>query len=438
VCAGDDERLVVAVQGRGHAAAVGRLVGDQVGLPASRVIVMEVDELPRLANGKPDYVAVAGLAPLVPDGESRPGNAAGRRAAIRTLYAEAVGRRVADDESFVDAGGDSLSYVELSIGLEDVLGALPADWHTRPLGDLLCTPPARRRPVSRVETSVVLRAVSILLIVGAHTTLWSARGGAHVLLAVAGFNFAQFRLAATGGLWRSIARIALPSMAWIGLAAAIGDQLEWRHVFLVNHLFGGADPRVAYWFIESIVAILAVVGLVLTVPAVRRLERRNPYGAALTVAAVGLAIRFHVVGPFSEHHSTSRPETVLWLFALGWAGALASTLRRRLLVSALLLPGVWGFWGAQPLREAIVAGATLLLLWVPGVLVPRPLHRAIGAVAAASLALYLTHWQVYPPLLRAFGPWVAFAGSVAGGLAVWLLYERLPAALRSILRIRTA
>jgi acyl-CoA synthetase (AMP-forming)/AMP-acid ligase II len=439
VCTGDDERLVVAVQGRGHAAAVGRLIGDQVGLPASRVIVVEVGELPRLANGKPDYAAVARMAPAEAVGESRPGgDASDRRSAIRALYAEAVGRPVGDDESFVDAGGDSLSYVELSIGLEDLLGALPGDWHTRPLRDLLCTPPARRRLLSRVETSVVLRALAILLIVGAHTTLWDVRGGAHILLAVAGFNFAQFRLGAAGGLWRSVARIALPSMAWIGLAAAVGHQLEWRHVFLVNHLLGGADPRVAYWFIESIVAILAVVGAVLAIPAVRRHERRHPFGAALTVAAVGLAIRFDIVGQISEHHSTSRPENVLWLFALGWAGAVATTARQRLLVSALLLPGVWGFWGAQPLREVIVGSATMLLLWVPSVPIPRPLHRAIGTVAAMSLALYLTHWQVYPPLLRTFGPWAAFAGSVAAGLAAWVLYHRFTTTLRSLMQVRGA
>ena len=72
LCTGDDERIVVAVRGQGHSASVGRLIGDQVGLPASRLVVAEVDELPRLANGKPDYRAVSALAPLPsPDGFGR-------------------------------------------------------------------------------------------------------------------------------------------------------------------------------------------------------------------------------------------------------------------------------------------------------------------------------------------------------------------------------
>lgn len=431
LCTGDDQRVVVAVEARGHGATIGRLISDQVGLPPTRVVVVEVDQLPRLANGKPDYGAVAALAPAPATEELGAGDAAAtgpatdREGAIRALYAEVVGRPVADDESFIDAGGDSLSYVELSLGLEELLGTLPPDWHTRPLGDLLRTTPARPRRVPRVETSVVLRALSILFVLGHHTTLWQLKGGAHLLLAVAGFNFAQFRLAAPGGLARSIARIALPSMAWMALAATIGSQLEWHHVFLVNHLVGDADSRWGYWFIEAIVLLLAAVGALLAIPAVRRRERRHPFGTALAVAAFGLAIRFDLILATRSDRETSRPQEVLWLFALGWAGAVANTTRQRLLVSALAAVGLWRFWGYQPLREAIVMGGMLLLLWVPTLPVPRPLNRAVGTVAAMSLALYLTHWQVYPPLLRTFGPTISFAGALVTGLVAWSVCGRL-------------
>jgi acyl-CoA synthetase (AMP-forming)/AMP-acid ligase II len=422
LCTGDDERIVVAVQNGGRTAAIARLISDQVGLPVSRIVVAAVDELPRLPNGKPDYPAVAALRTAPPHDQTRPAArrvAATREAAIRGLYAEAAGRPVLDDESFVGARGDSLSYVEVSLGLEDVLGKAPPEWHTLPLRALLSAPAHRRRRAPTVETSVVLRAMSILLIVGSHTGVWQVRGGAHVLLAVAGFNFAQFRLGALGGLARSIARIALPSMAWIGLAAVVGDQLEWRHVLLVNHLLGGSDPRVAYWFIEALVLILVAVGAVLAIPAVRRHERRHPFRAALVVVALGLVIRFDAVVDFTAPHSSSRPENVLWLFALGWAGAVATASGQRLVVSGLAGPAVWGFWGSQPLREAVVMSGLLLLVWVPRVPVPRPLNRVLGTVASMSLVLYLTHWQVYPPLLRTFGSLAAFGGSLAVGLVIW-------------------
>ncbi|HYH49613.1 MAG TPA: non-ribosomal peptide synthetase, partial [Acidimicrobiia bacterium] len=162
LCAGDDDRIVIAVVG-GHGAAISHLIADHVGLPASRVAVAEVDTLPRLSNGKPDYPAVLQLVPAT--GPASP-PADSPAAGIRALFTEAIGRPVDDHESFIDAGGDSLSYVELSIGLEQLLGSLPVDWHTRPLGELLRMAPAPRRLVSRVETSVVLRALSILLVVG--------------------------------------------------------------------------------------------------------------------------------------------------------------------------------------------------------------------------------------------------------------------------------
>ena len=105
------------------------------------------------------------------------------------------------------------------------------------------------------------------------------------------------------------------------------------------------------------------------------------------MAAFGLAIRFDLLLATRADRETSRPQEVLWLFALGWAGAVATTTRQRLLVSALAAVGLWRFWGYQPLREAIVMGGMLLLLWIPTLPVPRPFHRMVGAAAAMSLAL---------------------------------------------------
>ena len=43
---------------------------------------------------------------------------------------------VRDEDSFVSLEGDSLSYVEMSIRVEEVLGHLPPSWHVTPIGEL--------------------------------------------------------------------------------------------------------------------------------------------------------------------------------------------------------------------------------------------------------------------------------------------------------------
>ena len=86
------------------------------------------------------------------------------------------------------------------------------------------------------------------------------------------------------------------------------------------------------------------------------------------------------------------------------------------MVSALAAALTIGFFG-QPHREAIVLGGFLLMLWLPHVSVPAGLARAAGVLAGASLFIYLTHWQVYPPLEDAGHPWLALGASLAVGLA---------------------
>src|SRR3546814_18643984 len=88
----------------------------------------------------------------------------------------------------------------------------------------------RRRWGVSVDTTVILRAVATVLIVGSHVELFDLTGGAHLLLLLAGYNLARFHLAggggpSVGGLTSSrtgwaLAAIALPTSLWIGAMAA--------------------------------------------------------------------------------------------------------------------------------------------------------------------------------------------------------------------------
>jgi hypothetical protein len=149
---------------------------------------------------------------------------------------------------------------------------------------------------------------------------------------------------------------------------------------------------------------------------VRRLERAAPFGFAVGVLAVALTGRLL---PADGNEFTDRMMSLhvtLWIFTLGWVICRASTGRHRLLAGALVLGTVPGSFG-EPWREMVII-AGLLLLLVPRVPVPRIALVPLGAVAGASLAIYLTHYAVYPDLLAVLGPWPVLAFCIAVGVLV--------------------
>lgn len=437
-CVDGGGSLVVAVDGHPGAPGEGervrlRAAGARAsGLPLRAVGLLVLDRLPRLASGKLDHpglqaLAVGSVALASGAVTSRRTVASGQAldaAALCRLFSELLDRRdVTEDSTFVGLGGDSLSYVEVSVRLEALLGHLPTAWHTTPVKDLV---PTRRpwRPWRghAVETNVVLRAAAIVLVVGTHVGLWGLPGGAHVLLAVAGYNFARFHLSSARARTRvrhlgtSIARVVLPSAAWIATVAVLTGGYTLTNVLLLNNVLGSAapGPERHFWFLEVLVAILLALMLLLAVPAVHRIERRAPFAFAMGLAGLGLLTRYGVVG-FGSTPPGGTAHVVFWLFALGWAAALATTTWHRLAVSGMVLTTVPGFYG-DGWREATIIAGVLTLVWVSHVRLPGLLRRLVGVLAAGSLFIYLVHWQVYP-LLQHDHPVLAVVCSLVAGVA---------------------
>jgi acyl-CoA synthetase (AMP-forming)/AMP-acid ligase II len=441
-CTSADDELVIAVE-RGHISPdeIARLVAGRCGLPRGRVHGGLVEEVPRLPTGKPDYQA---LVPAIR--KDRPGRSpAAEEGSVLGLYAALLDRPDATDgDSFVGLGGDSLSYVEMSVRLEQRLGHLPDGWHTmaiRELDELARSGRRRsRRGFRSLETGVAVRAVATVLIVGAHLGLFSVLGSAHVLLAVAGFNFARFQLTDATRAERlrhqlaSLARVVVPSVVFIAAIAALTGKYGLANVFLLNAIVGPPTWTSSwhFWFIEVLVYILVMMAALMAVPWVDRMERRHPFRFVLALVAVGLAFRFELIDIGIPH---TKP--AFWLFALGWAIARASTVRERLLLSGVVVASVPGFFG-NPGREAVMILGLLMLLWVGTVVVPAGLGRVMSVLASSSLYIYLVHWQVYP-LLQADFPVAALLASLVAGVLYWQVATRAMAWLsRHVPRPATA
>ncbi|MEO5314399.1 AMP-binding protein [Pseudarthrobacter sp. CC12] len=465
-CAGTDAQLVAAAEGTHDERMLAKTLAQELGLPRAAVTVHAVPELPRLATGKTDYPAVLALAAVSPSNAKSPAAAVpwsstgaggtgasgtavvlgsgpdddgtdpagGSPADVKRIFADALEREdIGEDDTFVSLGGDSLSYVAASVRLERALGHLPANWHVTPVKDL--TPrgtnqPRRRlrRIIAPLETSIVLRAVAILTIISTHIDLIRWPGTAHILMAVAGYNFARFQL---GGerlprlrrQLRSLARVILPTVAFIGAVMLLaGDKFHYTtaNLFLLNTMIGPAGWTDAwhFWFIEVLVYVLVGMIALLSIPWAHRAESRFPLAFPLALVGIGLLFRYNLL-PVDILHT--RP--VLWLFALGWALARARTWPQRLALSilaALTLPGYFD----DPRREATILAGILLIAWIPAIPLPRVLHRAVGVVASASLYIYVTHWVVFPDF-KDSQPVLAVVLSVAAGIAYWAIAVRI-------------
>lgn len=169
VCTGTDTLLVLALPGPANDrdAELTRTVTRLLKLPASILRIVHPDTMPRLSNGKPDFaalkeLALAGSSPRHQPAGSTLNNGskavmrkftrlASRRFAsqvltearriiglgaaewhgVRHLYATLLDRpTISGADTFVSLSGDSLSYVQASIALEQYLGHLPPGWES--------------------------------------------------------------------------------------------------------------------------------------------------------------------------------------------------------------------------------------------------------------------------------------------------------------------
>ena len=442
-CTDDDDHLVVAATGGHDVDEIRRLTAEAAGVPVGAVRAVTVAELPMLPSGKPDYRTVRALArdatPPEPDAVD-----------LRAVFADLLHldpATIDPDASFVDLGGNSMTYVAMSVRLERALHALPVDWHRLPLRELEAGgKPTSRRPwwASTLETSVALRAMAIVLIVGSHAELFKLWGGAHILLGVAGYNFARFcltpvpRVDRVRRLRNTIAWIAVPSVLWAAIALVITDDYTPSNLLLANKFLGPHDSMTAgrLWFVEVLVWTLVALAVVFLIPAVDRLERRYPFVFAAVLLAFGMALRYDIL---QLHLGRGAWFTMLafWFFASGWAAAKASTTWQRILVTVVLAVGLYGYFDST-LREGLVLAGLMLLIWLPTIRCPAAMTAVAGILAEASLYTYLTHYQVIA-LFKGIDPLLGVAAALVVGVVVTYLAtmlrkrirERRPRAVRS-------
>ncbi len=413
-----------------------RLLVSASGLTLLQVRATRIDALPRLASGKVDYEALRD--------KGRGAGGSSRAEGVEALFEQLFyPRKVRSEDSFLSLGGDSLRFVQLSIGLEKILGEVPEAWERMSVKSLAAMVRQERKG-SQIGTDFLIRALAILLVVLHHETLWPIPGGSATMVILAGFGLARFQSGAllSGSLWpllRPLAQILVPYYLIVAAYALAWGDVPWASVFLVGN-FGFADPErhsmvpYLYWFIEAYCQMVLVFAALFAVPPIRRFAAVRPFAAGMALLAAAFAARMAL--PQLWDIGNRQIFTLPWIFHLavvGWCAALARSWAQRLAVMAAgtgiyLFLGLYeGVWIGTKIKYLLQIAVLAALLFLPRIRLPQWAVHLVLPLSAAGFHIYILH-RFVPELLLApvqpFLPPLAYslasiAGGVMLGLAVW-------------------
>lgn len=435
----------------------------------ARVLVM--DRLPLNANAKVDRQALQ--ARLSDAGEAAGGSLRddpGLDDRLRALVAEiedaletTVDRL---DRSFVDLGGDSLSYVRVSMAIEELYGRLPDRWEEQPLSLFAETeladaaPPVAAGPLSlaTLELSVLLRCVSILLVVMTHAGAGWSMAATSTLFVVSGINFERFiapairRGRSLAPLWHFVVRFAIPAGLWQLLRSVWVHAFWLPNILLMGTFFQNPEhPVYTFWYLDVLAANVVVMGLITRALSARRRPETDGFreGLVLLALACGLAVAQSASGWWDGEigKDSVAPFKWLWLLVLGSLVTEADTSRRKWLLSAVAgvvcaaaTAGRPWWPGLAGLVNAFLLLSVWALIWFPRVSLPRVVKQVAVVVASSTLFIYIVNYSVIYHLMPRLGlpAWMPLqvALAVAVGVVMTRAWDRVTALAVTLWRRR--
>lgn len=350
--------------------------------------------------------------------------------------------KITPETTFQNLGGDSLSYITVSLDLENVLGTLPDRWeeysvaaleqHTREKGIL-----------GSIDTPTLLRATSICLVVLGHFGAWNYFGtAAFALFFIAGLNFSNLtvpavlaseRLAPALILLLRIAILTWCFMTINWLITGYGGPLSY--LFITNWI----DPHYpgSFWFIGAYIQLVLLLIIILSFPAARKAIAQRPFETctAMTVALIGMMVLSEIFWD-TNHLFRRLPHIYGFMFTCGMMIYFAATTLQKSLCLFLTILGFFIFSGMSfpGLRYEILAVA--MLCFVTSVPIPRIAISTVRFVAGASLVIYLTHYA-FRSALEVFvdaPPWSVSLVAIIGGVMAYRLYQPVDNAIRKHLQ----
>lgn len=399
-CSGSDAQLVVFAMD-GAKADYRDELSNGLGLSEAAYTIEDLAEVPLNTNGKVNYKALKARADELTTAAPTPIDDDLETLLERVLRTETVD----GSKSFVDHGGDSLSFLEIQLHFQRRGLALPPSWETLPLSRVIAAAQARN-PSGKavfvpVAGEVFWRIASITAVIFHHTTPWKVSGGAYLMLVFAGLSLARFQ---SGNLFAGRIGAALKTMLLpilIGYFAILlmvhtlqkPVDLEW--FLLVGNFDPDINPRgiEPYWFVGAYAQLILVACVPFLFASVRKAVAREPlfFGLAALMfvfAAVETLRLSDVIAGMRIRHTFGGLE----LFLVGWCVHFARTTRQRGILLVALIAVFLRHWSGIPLSAAIFiylgVSTSLVRLHIP---VPTGLANAALSMASLTMFTYLIH-----------------------------------------------
>lgn len=412
------DRLVLLHEDPAAGPAARDAVAAAYELPLAEIHAGHLDDLPLLASGKPDHKALRELAAEVLRVEAARPKPTGQSLA-EILRQATRSAHVGPQDSFNSLGGDSLSYLQVQMALEERLGTAPAGWENMSLSTLeaLSATSGSRPGWSPVSIDVLLRIVAISFVVIQHATDYPLYGGVWILIALMGFSAARFQmqLIAEGQALRLGIRMLYPLLPLYYLLLFSYDFLRADAPITSYILFADYEPisgslLSVYWFVSFFAKVVAILMLFAAIPQARLLLVREPWATPAVAAtallllqaallAQGDYVKDHISAWPWQHYTTHGFIECLPFFLVGWMirrmqGVLqiAATV-----VTAVVMLGLFSRFDTTPTTMVILALSLTLIAIDPKVQLPVRLARMLQSLASVTLFVYLLHQIVITP-----------------------------------------
>jgi amino acid adenylation domain-containing protein len=415
-------------------------------------------DLPLLPNGKVDrrsLVAAAQGGGANDGAATRPEDFTEAERTLVAAWRDLFPNKPVDgDTTFLSLGGDSLSYVEAYLAVEQAVGRAPDGWETQTIMQLA----AARRPPSRgwrvIDTSMAVRALAIIGVVAGHLIpAFASTGATSALLLVSGFMFGNLQLRdasqrqSAAPLIGPVLRILPPTylyIVYVFLEKTFRGHATTVQMFLLNNdaiNYEALAFRYPYledfqyhlWYVDALIKIILLIYVLYSAMLAIFDGRVTAKTFTLGLFVVGVIIRFGApIAADSVTFGQQLPALSLFqfffvshlsTFVLGTMCALWEGKRDKIILAGvgLLYAGATGvYYGPEHAAATVLAVGVLLGL--RRIAVPRFASKLIFLVSGASLFIYLMQFTFASAVSHVFGDHHAvmqLLAAVVGGVVVW-------------------